>query len=317
MMRRTMIIYFTIIVSFLQLHSFIYGYRTIHPFHQHYFTEKSQGGKNRRLSLSDSNQLDFDRKNRWKQISNYEKKAVELIGQSPGNVEEAILLFAKSLQLKNQDPFMVLLQQYSQAIERKDQVEADKLLVAMKSIGFPPHIQSLIKAPDATAPAVLPPVTVVEEDDDEDYQVEEVDPSSNFSDTVTENIRVKVTSFYDMGKSDPKTGKYMFWYKVAIYNEGNEPVQIVSRTWEIENYKGEKETVRGAGIMQTQPIIPAGELFTYQSTCPLKIFPPKGKRVLGTLSGTYTMCRGNTGQYTFAAKVSKFNLILPDPRPST
>ena len=45
---------------------------------------------------------------------------------------------------------------------------------------------------------------------------------------------MKVNSFYDSEKSDPANGKFMFWYKVAIYNEGPEPVQIVARMWEIE-----------------------------------------------------------------------------------
>lgn len=104
----------------------------------------------------------------------------------------------------------------------------------------------------------------------------------------------------------------MFWYKVAIYNEGPEPVQIVARMWEIEKCKGEKEVVRGAGIMSTQPIIPPGDVFTYQSVCPLKVFPPKGRRLLGSMSGAYTLCKGNMGQHNFTVKVSKFNLILPE-----
>ena len=104
----------------------------------------------------------------------------------------------------------------------------------------------------------------------------------------------------------------MFWYKVGIYNEGSEPVQIVARMWEIDKCRGDKEVVRGAGIMSTQPIIPPGDVFTYQSVCPLKVYPPKGKRVLGSMSGAYTMCKGNMGQHNFTVKVGKFNLILPE-----
>lgn len=81
--------------------------------------------------------------------------------------------------------------------------------------------------------------------------------------------------------------------------------------WEIEKCKGEKEVVRGAGVMSTQPIVAPGETFTYTSACPLKVFPPKGKRVLGSMSGAYTMCKGNMGQHNFTVKISKFNLILP------
>ena len=43
-----------------------------------------------------------------------------------------------------------------------------------------------------------------------------------------------------------------------------------------------------------------------------QVFPPKGKRVLGNMSGAYTMCKGNMGQHNFSVKVGKFNLIVPE-----
>jgi len=43
-----------------------------------------------------------------------------------------------------------------------------------------------------------------------------------------------------------------------------------------------------------------------------QVFPPRGKRILGSMSGAYTMCKGNMGQHNFTVKVAKFNLILPD-----
>ena len=76
-----------------------------------------------------------------------------------------------------------------------------------------------------------------------------------------------------------------------------EDEQVVARAWDIEKMNGEKETVKGAGIMSSQPIIPAGEVFNYQSVCPLKLeHVPKGKRFLGAMSGAYTMAKGNMGQ---------------------
>jgi ApaG protein len=167
----------------------------------------------------------------------------------------------------------------------------------MKNAGLPPHIANMAKPQIAGSDNSIS---------------EEVDIGSTFSDTVTEKIRVKVSSHFDAEKSEPDQGKYMFWYKVGIYNEGPEPVQVVARMWEIEKCKGEKETVRGQGILSTQPIIAPGDVFTYQSVCPLKVFPPKGKRVLGNMSGAYTMCKGNMGQHNFTVKVGKFNLILPE-----
>lgn len=251
-----------------------------------------------------------ERKELWKNISNLEKQAVQLLSQgdnrSGDNTEEAYKLFARSISLKNNDPFLKLSAQYSAALEEKDNKKCEKLLVTMKEIGAPPHIKAMIAQIKAQEPADERMLIIAPE---------EVDTGSTFSDTVTEKIRVKVNSFYDPEKSDPENGKYMFWYKVAICNEGVEPIQIVARMWEIEKCRGEKEVVRGAGVMSSQPIVAPGDVFTYTSACPLKVFPPKGKRVLGSMSGAYTMCKGNMGQHNFTVKISKFNLILPPDEP--
>ncbi len=248
-----------------------------------------------------------DRKELWKVISKLEKQALDLLSAGDDeSTENAYKLLAQSIGLKNNDPFFRLANSYSSALNSSDVEECSKILIDMKRHGVPPHISSLISQKKNSLLAATPVDSVV------DSVIEEVDPGSTFSDTVTEKIRVKVNSFFDKDKSDPANGKYMFWYKVGIYNEGPEPVQIVARMWEIEKCIGEKEVVRGAGIMSTQPIIPPGDVFTYQSVCPLKVFPPKGKRVLGSMSGAYTMCKGNMGQHNFTVKVGKFNLILPE-----
>lgn len=225
-------------------------------------------------------------------------------------MEEACKLFAESVCLKRRDPFIELAESYGTALDMKDSdilvVETtQRILEDMTRVGVPPHLTSLAK----NAKLFSPSAGLV---DDESCIDEEVDVSTTFTDTVTEKVRVKVNSFYDADKSDPSSGKYMFWYKVGIYNEGPEPVQIVARMWEIEKCRGEVETVRGSGIMNTQPIIAPGDVYTYQSVCPLKVFPPKGKRILGSMQGAYTMCKGNMGQHNFSVKVGKFNLILPE-----
>jgi ApaG protein len=261
----------------------------------------------------------------WKTVSKLERRAVELLTEGgDANMQQACALFAESVSMKRQDPFIQLAESYGAALATKDTsdilaVETTKSILAdMKKVGVPPHLASLAKKS-----ALLSPSAGL---DDESGLPEEVDVSTTFSDSVTEKVRVKVSSYYDADKSDPSSGKYMFWYKVGIYNEGPEPVQIVARMWEIEKCRGEVETVRGSGIMNTQPIIAPGDVYTYQSVCPLKVFPPKGKRILGSMQGAYTMCKGNMGQHNFTVKVGKFNLILPEdvaaaivasPAPST
>lgn len=262
-----------------------------------------------------------DRKKLWKEISQLEKEAVELLSncgeEDEDQKEKALEKLARSVVLKNKDPFINLADSYSEASVKSDEEECKSLLNQMEDIGLPPHLESKVST------TIIPTVAATEgnEGNDENgietvdlaaLSDDDIDLSSTFSDTVTEKIRVKVNSFYDSEKSDPANGKFMFWYKVAIYNEGPEPVQIVARMWEIEKVGGTKETVRGAGVMSTQPIIPAGDMFTYQSVCPLKVLPPEGKRVLGSMSGAYTICKGNMGQVNFSVKVGKFLLILPE-----
>lgn len=252
-----------------------------------------------------SGEVDAKRIELWKSISRLEREAVSLLATGEeDSSSEALKMLAESTKLKNSDPFLQLAAAYTVAEVAGDLAKMAELLDDMKAAGVPPHMAGLAAkmgaSSDSSAALAL------------GGEPEDVDPGSTFSDTVTEKIRVKVSSFFDPDKSDPPSGKFMFWYKVAIYNEGSEPVQIVARMWEIEKCCGEKEVVRGAGIMSTQPIIPPGDVFTYQSVCPLKVFPPKGKRVLGNMSGAYTMCKGNMGQHNFSVKVGKFNLIVPE-----
>jgi len=291
---------FTIV--FLILINNIYGYRLIN-----YNARSASHLKMSQIQLMNEKEKS-DRVELWKSISNLERSAVNMLSSAAiendsDKYDEAYKLFAQSAALKKSDPFLKLADSYSEALKSNNNEECEKLLAAMRLTEVPPHISSLVNKRKDSMKSVT--------DNDVDNYEEDIDPGSTFSDTITEKIRVKVNSFYDAEKSDPTNGKYMFWYKVAIYNEGSEPVQIVARMWEIEKCKGEKEVVRGAGIMSTQPIIPPGDVFTYQSVCPLKVYPPKGRRVLGSMSGAYTMCKGNMGQHNFTVKVGKFNLILP------
>lgn len=226
-----------------------------------------------------------------------------LCKDSQGDDGKCISLFALSAHLRNSDPFFRLSSMYHRALEKGAETAAQKLWEELKSVGLPPHIQNVLEWKMRSSR---------EDDDAVSVESEEVDPSTAFSETVTERIRVKVHSFFDSAHSDVSKGQFLFWYKVAIINEGSEPVQVLGRSWEIEKYTGERESVRGVGVMNSQPIIPPGDLFAYQSVCPLKIFPRKGKRLLGHMSGNYTLCKGSVGQTTILAEVSKFNLLLPE-----
>jgi ApaG protein len=280
------------------------------------FQEDITMSESKRLKLL-LNAMQPTRKELWADISRLEESAVKLLrNDSEANQEEAMKLLAKSAALKNSDPFIYFSLQYENV--ENDVAERERLLQALKIIGVPPHLIAISKKRMQRQKQLNETKVVTEKIVIEDMgEVEEVDPGSTFSETVTEGIRVKVSSFFDAESTIPTDNKYMFWYKVAIYNEGIEPVQVVARMWEIEKCVGEKEVVRGAGIMHAQPIIQPGDFYSYQSSCPLNLLrpPPRGKRILGSMSGAYTMCKGNMGQHNFTVRVSKFNLIMPEPAP--
>lgn len=276
--------------------------------------------------------LEKNRRDLWKEISSLEREAMEILSASYGSAEEqkekkveAYKLLSKSAGLKKRDSFMELTSEYSKAEESGDAESVKIVLDKMHEIGLPPYIASLVdvqrKKKEVKMAAELAVVDgdaaskEEEEVADENIEYEYIDLSICESEVTTEKIRVKITTFYDEVSSDPEMGQYMFWYKVAIYNEGPEAVQIVARMWEIERYPTmEKEIVRGTGILQNQPIISPGDVFAYESKCPIKAFPPKGKRLIADMSGAFTACRGNMGQHNFPVKVGKVAFVLPMPR---
>ena len=108
----------------------------------------------------------------------------------------------------------------------------------------------------------------------------------------------------------------MFWYKVAIYNEGPDAVQIVARMWEIERYASqEKDIVRGTGILQNQPII-SQETFSLRVQVPNKSLSPYGQRISSHEWSVYRMQR-HMGQHNFPVKVDKVAFVLPMPKSSS
>ena len=99
---------------------------------------------------------------------------------------------------------------------------------------------------------------------------------------VTNAIRVRVTPKYVEEQSSPEES-YFFWaYTVEISNEGQTPVQLKTRHWQITDGNGRKEVVRGPGVIGQTPVIEPGNSFTYTSGCPLST--PSG-----IMSGSYQM----------------------------
>jgi len=119
------------------------------------------------------------------------------------------------------------------------------------------------------------------------------------SDTTTDGVRVGATAYYLPDESDPDERKFVFGYTIVVANDGDAPVQLLSRHWVIIDGTGRREEVRGTGVVGQQPRLEPGQAFKYQSFCPLRT-------PWGTMEGTYEMRRDDGT--TFDAAIGRFYL---------
>ena len=122
------------------------------------------------------------------------------------------------------------------------------------------------------------------------------------SEATTRNIRVRVQSQYDPGRSDPQQNQWFFLYTVSITNEGQETVKLISRHWVITDGMGKEKEVLGPGVIGKQPTLEPGQSFEYTSGCPLTT-------PFGSMHGTYQMI--NQGDEKFDIDIAPFTLTEP------
>jgi ApaG protein len=118
----------------------------------------------------------------------------------------------------------------------------------------------------------------------------------------TRSIKVAVRPAYLDDQSDPDDRYYVWSYTVTIENKGHEPVQLISRYWNITDGAGRVQEVRGPGVVGAQPVIAPGQKFQYTSGCPLPT-------ASGYMSGRYQM-RAASGE-AFEAEIPGFLLESP------
>jgi ApaG protein len=121
----------------------------------------------------------------------------------------------------------------------------------------------------------------------------------------TNSVRVAVKPAYLDDQSDPEDDRYVWSYTVTIENKGAEPVQLMSRVWNITDGAGRTHEVRGPGVVGAQPVIGPGESFQYTSGCPLET-------ASGYMVGRYQMMSAS-GE-AFEAEIPAFLLESPYER---
>ncbi len=122
------------------------------------------------------------------------------------------------------------------------------------------------------------------------------------STSITDGIRVSVTSRYIPEQSVPRLKRFVWAYTIRIVNESATPAKLVSRHWVIVDAMQKVEEVRGPGVVGEQPRIEPGKSFQYTSGCVLTTSR-------GTMRGEYQMVRDDGA--SFDAEIAPFALELP------
>lgn len=112
-------------------------------------------------------------------------------------------------------------------------------------------------------------------------------------------INISVKPAYLPEQSDPDNAKYVFSYTVTMSNVGLNAANLLTRHWIITNGDGDKEEVRGEGVVGEFPHLKPGQSFQYTSGSVLKT-------PVGTMSGSYQM-RAEDGT-EFDAQIPTFTL---------
>ena len=112
-------------------------------------------------------------------------------------------------------------------------------------------------------------------------------------------ISCEVVPQYVAEQSSPEDAVYGFSYTVTVTNTGDVTAQLISRHWIIVDANGQKEEVRGLGVVGHQPLLKPGESFQYTSGSRLRT-------VSGTMHGSY-FCVAEDGE-RFEAEIPMFVL---------
>ena len=110
-----------------------------------------------------------------------------------------------------------------------------------------------------------------------------------------------VTGFVEQ-QSDRDNNRFVFAYTITIENVSDEPFQLVSRHWVIQDANRKVEEVYGEGVVGEQPIIKPGEKYSYSSGAVLET-------EMGTMEGRYFMLSEKDDE--FEVSIPKFVLTVP------
>lgn len=122
-------------------------------------------------------------------------------------------------------------------------------------------------------------------------------------------VGVHAVTTYLPDHSRPEQGQYTFAYTITITNDGDVPVQLLSRHWVITDADNSVQEVRGEGVVGEQPVIQPGKSFRYTSGATLAT-------PVGCMEGSYTMVPHDGAQAVpegehFDVPIPAFSLHTP------
>lgn len=120
---------------------------------------------------------------------------------------------------------------------------------------------------------------------------------------ITQGILIQAEPEFNEVYSSVERNNYVFTYHIAIHNNTNFACQLLHRKWIIFDSIGVQSEVKGDGVIGVQPIIKPGEVYRYNSYCPIK-------SDIGYMKGIYQMKRIDNNSY-FDVQIPMFELIMP------
>lgn len=115
-------------------------------------------------------------------------------------------------------------------------------------------------------------------------------------------VVVRVAPNFLPEQSQADQGRWFWSYHIRIENQGDAPVQLLTRHWKITDGRGMVNHVDGDGVVGEQPLLHPGESHDYVSGCPLAT--PSG-----IMEGHFRFIREDGS--TFLAEIPKFKLVAP------
>ena len=116
-------------------------------------------------------------------------------------------------------------------------------------------------------------------------------------------ILITPRPFYLAEQSAPEEAQYAFGYEITIRNHTDGDIQLMDRHWLINDANGQQTEVQGQGVIGQQPVITAGQSYTYQSSVLLKT-------PFGCMRGSYTF-RNKHNEQLFEVTIAAFALAIP------